>query len=477
MGDPRGFMKQERRVVHPYRAVAERVLDFREISRAGNDSAVREQASRCMDCGVAFCTGETGCPLGNLIPEWNELAAEGRWQEALDRLHSTNNFPEFTSRLCPAPCESACVLGLYSEAVSIKSIERQIVDYGFETGLIRPRPSRTRTGCQVAVIGSGPAGLAAAQELARKGHAVTVFEKAEQIGGLLRYGIPDFKLEKHLIDRRLHQLEAEGINFQASTIVGIDISMEELRSRFDAIALATGAEQPRDLAIPGRDFRGIHFAMDYLIDQNQVLAGGKKRLSIDAKGKRVIVIGGGDTGSDCIGTARRQGALEIRQFEIMPQAPSGREEARKHWPHWPVILRSSHAHEEGADRFWSLSTTSFEGETGWVTGLITEQVGWKTGVPVPIAGTKELHRADLVILALGFLGPGPAAFLDEFARDGRGNLRVDTRFMTSVPGTFAAGDVKRGASLIVWAIAEGRKMAEGIHSYLQTTRAQLKEAP
>lgn len=442
------FAREEARL----RPVAERVQDFAEITVPQRSETTRVQASRCMDCGIPFCQGDTGCPLGNLVPEWNALAAVDDWEGALRKLHATNNFPEFTSKLCPAPCESACVLGLHSDAVTIKAIEKQIIDRGHALGLIRPLKPTVRSGKNVAIVGSGPAGLAAAQQLARAGHAVTVFEKADRAGGLIRYGIPDFKMEKKYLDLRLRQLTEEGVVFRTGVEIGRDVSLESLRAEFDAVGLAIGAETPRDLDIPGRSLGGIHFAMDYLIQQNRALAGiGPAEPAIHARGKRVIVIGGGDTGSDCIGTARRQGALSVHQFEIMPEPPRARSESTP-WPQWPTMLRVSHAHEEGATREWKLATKEFLGQDGRVTFLVTERDG------------KELRfGADLVLLAMGFTGPRPGLLESLKVATGK-KIAGHATFETALDGVFVAGDARRGASLIVWAIAEGRKMAAAIEN-------------
>lgn len=447
------FMTQAREDI-VYRPVGERVRDFAELAVPQRAETTRAQASRCMDCGIPFCQGDTGCPLGNLIPEWNALAAAGDWEGALRKLHATNNFPEFTSKLCPAPCESACVLGLHSDAVTIKSVEKQIIDRGHALGLIRPIIAARKSGRRIAIVGSGPAGLAAAQELARKGHAVTVFEKADRAGGLIRYGIPDFKMEKKYLDLRLEQMRAEGVTFRTGVELGRDVTLEDLTRDYHAVGLALGAEQPRDLDIPGRGLAGVHFAMDYLVQQNRALAGiGDAEPAIHARGKRVIVIGGGDTGSDCIGTARRQGALSVHQFEIMPEPPRARSEATP-WPRWPLMLRTSHAHEEGATREWSLATKEFLGVDGRVTFLVTERDG------------KELRfGADLVLLAMGFTGPRPGLLENLTMDDGR-TVQGSMTFRTSLDGVFIAGDARRGASLIVWAIAEGRKMAVAIDEFL-----------
>jgi glutamate synthase (NADPH/NADH) small chain len=402
-----------------------------------------------MDCGVPFC--HTGCPLNNIIPDWNDLVYRGRWREAIRQLHATNNFPEFTGRLCPAPCEAACVLGISEPPVTIKQIEKSIVDRAFEEGFIKPEPAAIRTGKRVAIVGSGPAGLAAAQQLARAGHDVTVFEKSDAIGGLLRYGIPSFKLEKHLIDRRLEQLRAEGVEFRTNAHVGAGVPVEDLVKNFDALLLAGGAEQPRDLTVPGRELDGIHFAMEFLPQQKP----------ISASGKRVVIIGGGDTGADCLGTCHRQGALSVTQFELLPKPPDERSPSTP-WPMWPMQLRVESSHEEGGVRDWSVSTVKFTGdERGRVRQLHAVRVG-------PQPGTEFTVDADLVLLAMGFLGPvkeGPIAQLG-VKHDARGNVSTDERYMSSIPGVFAAGDMRRGQSLVVWAIAEGRQAARGIDLYL-----------
>jgi len=477
MADPKGFIKYARE--GPKRRPVElRVQDWRELYEPFPEDKLRIQAARCMDCGVPFCQSPTGCPVVNLIPEWNDLVHRGRWQDALKALHVTNNFPEFTGRLCPAPCETACVLGINSDPVSIRVIEWNIIDRGFEEGWVQPVRPVARTGRRVAIVGSGPAGLAAAQQLARAGHAVTVYEKADRIGGLLRYGIPDFKMEKWVIDRRLAQLEAEGVQFKTGVHVGRDISGEELRRHYDAVCLAMGAEQPRDLPVPGRELKGIHLAMEYLIQQNKRNAGDVlTEEPITAKGKRVVVIGGGDTGSDCVGTAHRQGRLEIHQFEILPEPPPTRAQATP-WPLWPMQLRTSHAHEEGCDRRWSVSTTKFTGRNGHVTTLHAQQVRLENGRFVPVPGTEFELPVDLVILALGFTGPVKNGLLDSLGvqYDARGNVATDEHFMTNVEGVFAGGDVRRGASLIVWAIAEGRKMAKAVDAYLRAGRSAKRAA-
>jgi glutamate synthase (NADPH/NADH) small chain len=470
MGELTGFLKLHR-IDPPRRPVERRVRDWREMYEPLPEQTLRDQGARCMDCGVPFCQGDTGCPVQNLIPEWNDLVYRGRWQEALIALHATNNFPEFTGRLCPAPCEGACVLGLIDDPVSIKSIEQAMADRGFAEGWIAPLPPVRATGRRFAVVGSGPAGLAAAQQLRRAGHAVTLFEKADRIGGLLRYGIPDFKLEKRVLDRRLLQLEAEGVVFRTGVEVGRDLPTEALLRDFDAVCLTGGAEAPRDLPIPGRELAGVHFAMEYLIQQNRRGAGDVVAApeAIDAKGKRVVVIGGGDTGSDCVGTAHRQGATEVVQLELLPQPPAERAVSTP-WPYWPMKLRTSHAHEEGGVREWSVMTTRLSGENGRVQRLHAVRVQPRAGGGFDeVPGTEFTLDADLVVLAMGFTGPAPSPLLDELGveRDARGAVVTDSSHQTSVPGVFAAGDVHRGASLIVWAIREGRDAATGIGEYLR----------
>ena len=468
MADPKGFMKYPRE--GPKRRPVElRILDWKEFYEPMPEDALKAQGARCMDCGVPFCQGNNGCPVVNLIPEWNDLVHRGRWKDALKALHTTNNFPEFTGRLCPAPCESACVLGINEQPVSIRVIEWNIIDKVFDEGWVQPILSPYKTGKTVAVVGSGPAGLACAQQLARAGHRVTVFEKADRIGGLLVYGIPDFKMEKWVVDRRLEQMKAEGVEFRTNAHIGVNISGEELRRQHDAVCLAMGAEQARELPLPGRELKGIHLAMDYLIQQNKRNAGQVvAEEPITAKGKRVVIIGGGDTGSDCLGTTHRQGCVEVHQFELLPEPPPQRAGSTP-WPLWPMQLRTSHAHEEGCDRQWSVSTTKFTGHNGHVTKLHACRVAFENGKFTPLPNNDFEMNADLVLLAMGFTGPVKNGLLDSLgvAYDGRGNVQADQNFMTSVPGIFAGGDVRRGASLIVWAIAEGRKMAASVDQYLQ----------
>ena len=473
MADPKGFLTL-RRATPERQAVDERVRHWGEFYRPAPESAVRTQAARCMECGVPFCQGDTGCPVRNIIPEWNGLVQRGEWHEALDSLHATNNFPELTGRLCPAPCESACVLGIVNEPVAIRHIEQTIADRGFAEGWMTPRPPRRVTGFKVAVIGSGPAGLAAAQQLRRAGHTVVVFEKNERVGGLLRYGIPEFKLEKSVLDLRLGQLEAEGVQFRTEVNVGEDITVDELRTRFDAVCVSTGAGAARDLDVPGRDLAGVELAMDFLTSQNRRLFGDPLRGAVsDARDKRVVIIGGGDTGSDCAGTCVRQGARSVRQFELLPQPPASRAGTTP-WPLWPMQLRTSYAHEEGCDRKWSVATTAFSGENGSVQRLhaarLERQVfadGHSDYVQMP--GTQFELEADLVLLAMGFTGPEKSRLLVDLdvELDGRGNIATDHMHRTSVPGVFAAGDARRGASLIVWAIREGRDAAETIDRWLR----------
>jgi glutamate synthase (NADPH/NADH) small chain len=469
VGDPRGFLKTERGGPKR-RPVSERIKDWNEFYEPLPDTLMMTQGGRCMDCGVPFCQGNTGCPVKNMIPDWNDLIFQGRWEAALKTLHATNNFPEFTGRLCPAPCESACVLGIIDGPVSIRNIEQHIIDKGFQEGWVVPIKPSQPTGKKIAIVGSGPAGLSAAQQLRRTGHHVVVFEKADRIGGLLRYGIPDFKMEKEVIDRRLQQMEAEGVIFRTNVDVGKDYSIEALRSEFDAVLLATGAEVGRDLPISGRELNGIHQAMDFLTQQNKQNAGDliDPNFSLTAHNKRVVIIGGGDTGSDCLGTCHRQGAQEVTQFELLQKPPSHRD-ASTPWPLWPMQLRTSHAHEEGCKREWSLSTSRFEGSNGQVKKLHTVRVEKEGSQFIEVKDSAMEMEVDLVLLAMGFVGPVKKGLLSDLgvAFDVRGNIAVDANHKTSVEGVFAAGDVKRGASLIVWAIREGRDAAEGIEQYLK----------
>jgi glutamate synthase (NADPH/NADH) small chain len=466
LGDPKGFL-QLRRAGPARQPVEQRLGHYHEFYHPLPGDALAQQGARCMDCGVPFCQGDTGCPVRNLIPEWNDLVFRGRWREASDILHSTNNFPELTGRLCPAPCESACVLGLINDPVSIRTIEQAIVDRAFAEGWITPRPPRRETGRRVAVVGSGPAGLAAAQQLRRLGHSVTVFEKSDRIGGLLRYGIPDFKLEKTVLDRRLDQLVAEGVDFKPGVNVGVDISVTELRARFDAVLLAAGAPVARDLNVPGRELPGIHLAMDYLEMQNRRVAGEFVGDAETAEGRHVVIIGGGDTGSDCAGVALRQGAKSVTQFELLSRPPAARHESTP-WPQWPMQLRSSHAHEEGCERDWEVATTRFTGANGRVDTLHAARVNQMLRADgslelVPTETTFTVS-ADLVLLAMGFTGAGADTLTSALgvACDQRGNT-MTTNYRTSVPGIYAAGDRRRGASLIVWAIRDGRDAAAAIH--------------
>jgi len=466
MGKVTGFLEIEREQP-TRRKVEERVQDWFEIYEPFPEEKQREQGARCMDCGVPFC--HTGCPVNNLIPDWNDLAYNGRWEAAIRRLHATNNFPEFTGRICPAPCEAACVLAIDQPAVSIKLIERSIVERAWEQGWIRPELPEQNTGKRVAVVGSGPAGLAAAQQLRRAGHTVTVYEKADRIGGLLRYGIPSFKMEKYVIDRRLDQMSAEGVTFVANAHVGVNIPVEALTDHYDAILLAGGSEQPRDLKISGRELKGIHFAMDYLPQQNRRNEGDlvDPSIAIHAAGKRVAIIGGGDTGADCLGTSLRQGARSVHQFEIMPKPPAQRAPSTP-WPMWPLQLRTESAHEEGGIRDWGVNSVRFTGdENGNVQQLHLVRVGPPPSF-APVPGTEFTIDVDLVLLAMGFLGPVRSGLVEKLglALDKRGNVAANASYMTSVEGIFAAGDMRRGQSLVVHAIAEGRKAAAAIDSYL-----------
>ena len=474
MGKASGFMEYSRETA-TRRPVTERVNDWFEIYQDFREEKLRTQGARCMDCGVPFC--HTGCPVNNLIPDWNDLVYNGRWKEALRQLHSTNNFPEFTGRICPAPCEAACVLGINGPAVTIKQIEKSIVERGWEEGFIVPEPPKFRSGKKVAIVGSGPAGLAAAQQLNRAGHWVTVYEKSDRIGGLLRYGIPEFKMEKRIVDRRLEQMQAEGVKFVINAHVGHSIPVEDLQREFDAILLAGGAEAPRDLNVPGRELKGIHFAMEYLPQSNQRCHGDSLDPAADilATGKRVIIIGGGDTGADCLGTVHRQKAASVHQFEIMPMPPSDRAPSTP-WPLWPMQLRIEGAHEEGGTREWSIATTKF---TGDANGSVKHLHGIKVGPPPKfeaIPGTEFVMDCDLALLAMGFTGPVRNGMIEQLGvqLDSRGNVATGEDHMSSVPGVFAAGDMRRGQSLVVWAIAEGRKAAASVDIYLN--RAQLKPA-
>jgi glutamate synthase (NADPH/NADH) small chain len=465
MGKVTGFLEILREPA-PRRPPLERIADWKEIYRPFPQPNAQQQGARCMDCGVPFC--HTGCPLGNLIPDWSDLVWRGRWRDAARALHATNNFPEFTGRLCPAPCEAACVLGINQPPVSIKGIENTIIDRALAEGWIAPQPPAARTGKRVAIVGSGPAGLAAAQQLNRAGHTVIVFEKNDRLGGLLRYGIPDFKMDKALVDARLAQLRAEGVDFRTGVTVGRDLTAGDLRRDFQAVLLACGAEQPRDLPIPGRELRGVHWAMDFLTQQNRRLAGDHlEGEPILATGKRVVVIGGGDTGADCVGTCHRQKAASVHQFQIHAPPPAERSPDTP-WPLWPMQLRLDSSHEEGGVREWSVATLRFEGdERGRLRRLRAVQVGPKPHFQ-PVPGTEFALEADLALIAIGFRGPAKTGLLEQFgiAVDARGNVATDNRYMTAAPGVFAAGDLRRGQSLVVWAIAEGRRAAEGIQAFL-----------
>jgi glutamate synthase (NADPH/NADH) small chain len=466
VGKPTGFLEIKREAP-ARRTVEERINDWKDVYQEFPDQKVNMQGARCMDCGVPFC--HTGCPLNNVIPHWNDLVYRNRWKEAVRILHSTNNFPEFTGRVCPAPCESACVLGINEPPVTIKAIERSIIDVAFREGWIHPERPANRTGKTIAVVGSGPAGLAAAQQLNRAGHHVTVYEKSDRIGGLMRYGIPDFKLEKYLVDRRVELMQAEGVVFATKAHVGVNIASDELLRSYDALLLCGGSESPRDLKLPGRDLKGIHFAMDFLTQQNQRVGG----LVVDpakailATGKHVVILGGGDTGADCLGTCHRQKAASVHQFEIMPKPPAERASSTP-WPMWPLQLRTESAHEEGGVRDWAILTNRFEGDTD---GNVKKLHAIRVGPPPefkPIPGSEFTFDADLVLLAMGFTGPTKSGLLDEIgvALDSRGNISTDENYLTSVPNVFAAGDMRRGQSLVVWAITEGRKAARCMDMHL-----------
>ncbi|WP_308490828.1 glutamate synthase subunit beta [Microbacterium terrisoli] len=466
MADPRGFLKLTYREQPPRRPVPVRIMDFDEVYEPTDTEMVRRQASRCMDCGVPFC--HTGCPLGNLIPEWNDLTSRNRWQAASERLHATNNFPELTGRLCPAPCENACVLGINQPAVTIKRIEQTIADEAFRNGWVKPQPPGRLTGRTVAIVGSGPAGLAAAQQLTRAGHTVAVFERDDRIGGLLRYGIPDFKLEKAVLELRLEQLRAEGTIFRTGVEIGRDITWEQLRARYDAVVVATGATVPRDLPIPGREAAGIHYAMDYLVQSNKAVAGDEVPGQITAEGKHVIVIGGGDTGSDCIGTAHRQGALSVTNLAI-GKRPADERPAHQPWPMVPTVFEVQPSHEEGGDRSYLASTVEFlTDDDGHVRALKVAETQYVDGARVPAPGTEREIPADLVLLALGFRGSEREQLEEQIdvAFTRLGGVKRTPDFQTTQPGVFVAGDAGRGQSLIVWAIAEGRAAAANVDEYL-----------
>lgn len=476
MGKPTGFMEHDR-LLEESLPVAERLTNYNEFVMHLSDEQAKDQGARCMDCGVPFCT--SGCPVNNIIPDWNDLVYGGRWQQALEVLHSTNNFPEFTGRLCPAPCEAACTLNINNDAVGIKSIEHAIIDKGWEQGWVVPQLASKKTGKKVAIVGSGPAGMASAQQLARAGHDVTLYEKNDRIGGLMRYGIPDFKMEKSHIDRRVAQMEAEGVTFKTSVFIGKDsdigvsnmatetIPPEKLQSQFDAVILTGGAETPRDLTIPGRELQGVYNAMDFLPQQNRVNAGDVLPEQLRATGKHVVVIGGGDTGSDCVGTSNRHGALSVTQIELMPRPPE-QENGPLTWPNWPMRLRTSSSHEEGCARDWAIATKEFIGRDGRVETLRAIRVEWQAGQMVEIAGSEFELKADMVFLAMGFVSPVPKV-LEAFGveKDARGNIKANTEdYRTSVDGVFVAGDMRRGQSLIVWAIREGRQCARSVDEFL-----------
>ncbi len=479
MGKPTGFLEYQR-LSEAYAPVEQRLKHYKEFVDHLSDDEAAKQGARCMDCGVPFCNN--GCPVNNIIPDWNDLVFRGNWQEAIAVLHSTNNFPDFTGRICPAPCEAACTLNINTDAVGIKSIEHAIIDKAWENGWVVPQPPTSKTGKKVAVVGSGPAGLAAAQQLARVGHDVTVFEKSSRIGGLLRYGIPDFKMEKSHIDRRVAQMEAEGVTFRTKVCVGTKpgvtginddavevVTADQLKSEFDAVILAAGSEVPRDLPVPGRELAGVHFALELLVPQNKEVAGDDKN-PISATGKHVIVIGGGDTGSDCVGTSNRHGAASVTQFEVMPEPP--KEENRPlTWPYWPIKLRTSSSHDEGCQREFAVSTKEFIGDNGKVKALRTVELEWKDGKPSEVPGSERELPADLVLFAMGFTNP-VASLLEAFGvdKDARGNAKATTDgegcYATNVAKVFAAGDVRRGQSLVVWAIREGRQAAREVDTFL-----------
>jgi glutamate synthase (NADPH/NADH) small chain len=468
MGKITGFV-EFKRTKQPYRPVKERLKDWKQVMLPYPDDDLKEQGARCMDCGIPFC--HQGCPLGNVIPDWNDLIFRGRWEEAIDRLHETNNFPEFTGTLCPAPCEGACVLGINDDPVTIRAIELATIEHAWQEGWVKPLPPKVETGKKVAVVGSGPAGMAAAQQLRRAGHQVTLMERDDRIGGLMRYGIPEFKMEKAVLDKRVEQMRAEGVEFRVNAHVGVNVSVDELKEQFDAVVLTGGACDARDLKVPGRELQGIHQAMEFLPQQNRVSEGDSVPNQISAKGKHVVIIGGGDTGADCLGTSNRQGAASVHQLEIMPRPPETRA-ASNPWPQWPTVYRVASAHEEGVERVYSVSTKRFLGENGQLTGLelVKVEMVLENGRPVfkEIPGSEFTLKADLVLLAMGFVGPEKPGMLQQLGvkLTERGNVWRDANWMTSVKGVFTAGDMQRGQSLIVWAIAEGRSAARGVDQYL-----------
>ena len=467
MGKVTGFMEFPR-ISEGNIPPAERVKNYKEFVLHLSDEEAKVQGARCMDCGIPFCNN--GCPVNNIIPDWNDLVFQQNWKQAIEVLHSTNNFPEFTGRICPAPCEASCTLNINSDPVGIKSIEHAIIDKAWENNWVKPQPPTKKTGKKVAIVGSGPAGMAAAQQLARVGHDVVVYEKNDRIGGLLRYGIPDFKMEKSHIDRRVNQMELEGVTFKVNQNVGVNVDPEQLVTNYDSVILSGGAEWPRDLPVPGRELDGVHYAMDFLPNQNKIVAGDEVKDQITATGKNVVVIGGGDTGSDCVGTSNRHGASSVYQFELMPQPPE-KENKSLVWPYWPLKMRTSSSHEEGCDRNWSIATKSFKGENGKVKELVAAKVEWKDGKMQEVPNSEFTMKADLVLLAMGFISP-QQKILDKFGieKDTRGNAKADTEgdksYATSRSKVFAAGDMRRGQSLVVWAIREGRQCAKSVDEFL-----------
>ncbi len=473
MGEPKGFLKHPRQD-YSKQPVDERLKHWDEFTELPPEASLREQGARCMDCGIPFC--QWGCPIGNIIPSWNDLVYKGQWKDAIARLHKTNNFPEFTGRICPAPCENSCTLSINNPAVTIKNIELAIIERAYVDGAIRPEPPKVRNGMKVAVVGSGPSGLACADQLNKKGYKVTVYEKNEYVGGLLTLGIPNYKLEKEVVARRVKRMEEEGVVFKEGVNVGVDVDPADLKKQHDAVVLCGGAEQPRDIAVPGRELQGVYFAMDYLAQQTRKLLGTRinPAQEINARGKRVVVLGGGDTGADCVGTANRQGALSVKQFELMPKPPADRA-ADNPWPQWAFVYRTATSHEEGCERDYSIATKKFTGEGGVLKKLHAVRLDWSekdpaTGRPKmkEIAGSEFEVECDLVFLAMGFLGPVKAGLVEKFGveLDVRGNVKADGNKMTTVAGVFTAGDMTRGQSLVVWAINEGRAAADGVHNYL-----------